>query len=383
MDLLGPILGGNLLAGLIVAAVFSAALVLVPALRNPRYLWMGCVAAAAAYHWNAFGGFLLVNIVVYALLYALSRLADVAKRWRWACAALLLLAAVFTAGRVWHWDRPLLAPGEMRFIAYSLDMWLALRLITLVWEVGSGSVPLPRVSDFLVWTCLPFTLRGPVLRYSQMPVSIGISPALWRTAAWWQELSVGAIKLAAGLCLPLAHDRIFANLPRSHLFDAGTNIFIAGPLSFYLTSAGYFQLRQALGGPAGFKLPMSFNFAIGRENISAFWMNWNMTATFVFRDYLFYNRWGLASYNVYFNTLLLFTLVGLWHAANAYWILWGFLHGLLFCTFLVWRKYGVRVRHVPMRGTLLSRSGARALTYFAVCVCWYLPSKILQHLGAL
>ena len=117
--------------------------------------------------------------------------------------------------------------------------------------------------------------------------------------------------------------------------------------------------------------------------MSAFWMNWNMTATFVFRDYLFYNRWGRGTYNIYVNTILLFTLVGLWHEANAYWILWGFLHGLLFCCFLLWRKYNQRLGHDPLRGTPLSRTAGRALTYFCVCILWYLPSKILQKAGAL
>ena len=108
-----------------------------------------------------------------------------------------------------------------------------------------------------------------------------------------------------------------------------------------------------------------------------------MTATRVFRDYLFFNRWGQRTYNVYFNTILLFTLVGLWHAANGYWILWGFLHGLLFVSYLLWRKFGDRFGNVPLRGTTVSKTAARLLTYFSVCMCWYLPSKILQKLGAI
>src|SRR5262249_10317420 len=133
--------------------------------------------------------------------------------------------------------------------------------------------------------------------------------------------------------------------------------------------------------PAGFTLQPSFNSPVGRENISAFWMNWNMTATFAFRDLLFYNRWGRQTYNIYLNTIVLFTLVGLWHAANAYWILWGLLHGCFFCTFLLWRKLRSRFTDIPFAGSSISNVGARLFTYACVCMAWYLPSKILQKTG--
>src|SRR5207247_90603 len=107
-----------------------------------------------------------------------------------------------------------------------------------------------------------------------------------------------------------------------------------------------------------------------------------MSVTAVFRDYLYYNRWGRKTYNVYFNTIVLFLLVGLWHAANSYWLLWGLLHGLLFCAFLIWTRYGKPSMRLPLQGTVISRMSSIALTYVAVCACWYLPSKILQKLGA-
>jgi D-alanyl-lipoteichoic acid acyltransferase DltB (MBOAT superfamily) len=74
-------------------------------------------------------------------------------------------------------------------------------------------------------------------------------------------------------------------------------------------------------------------------------------------------------------------MVGLWHAANAYWILWGFLHGLVFCSFLLWRNFKARLGHLPLRGTRISQIAARSFTYFWVCACWYLPSKIIQKLA--
>jgi D-alanyl-lipoteichoic acid acyltransferase DltB (MBOAT superfamily) len=106
-----------------------------------------------------------------------------------------------------------------------------------------------------------------------------------------------------------------------------------------------------------------------------------MTATAVFKDYLFYNRWGFQQYNMYVNTIVLFTLVGLWHAANAYWLLWGFLHGVLFSGYLAWRHYVKPVVHEPGRWPIFSKLWPPVLTYVAVCSCWYLPSKIIEKIG--
>jgi alginate O-acetyltransferase complex protein AlgI len=96
---------------------------------------------------------------------------------------------------------------------------------------------------------------------------------------------------------------------------------------------------------------------------------------------LFYNRWGFHHYNPYLNTMVLFVLVGLWHAANAYWVLWGFLHGVFMCCFLIWRNYNKTFSWLPFRGTTISLRAARTFTFLVVCSAWYLPSKILQRLS--
>lgn len=373
----------HLLMWIAVVAVFSIVIPLVPALQRSRNLWPFCLLAAAFYDWPHFTGFLIVLGIGYATVRSLNRLTSRSMRWRWACIAMISLVVVFTLGRVLHWDRLIALPGGGALSLYDVDMWLTLRFVTLFWEVGAGSVAAPTLTAFMLWAALPFTMAGPIFRYSEFPRAISVNLSLWRSAAWWMEMFRGAAKLAAGMALPALHAAVFQHWPQARMLSKGTGTFFTGPFSFYLSTAGYLTLMEVLGKPAGFKLPPSFNFPIGRENISSFWMNWNMTATYVFRDYLFYNRWGLKSYNVYFNTLLLFTLVGLWHATNAYWILWGFLHGLLFSSYLLWRKYGNRLGHIPLRGTLASRTAARVLTYVCVCAAWYLPSKILQKLGAI
>ena len=104
-----------------------------------------------------------------------------------------------------------------------------------------------------------------------------------------------------------------------------------------------------------------------------------MTATSVFRDYLFYNRWGRKTFNIYVNTLIVFTLVGLWHSMNWYWVLWGAIHGAGFCVYVWYRKHKERCHLTPPQffhgqGRVL---GAVA-TYLYVCAALVLPSQLIK-----
>ena len=361
--------------------MFCFAVLLFPFLQKERYLSAFSLMAAALWYWEAFIGFVVVTSIAYAAVKWCSRQTGSSRRWSSACLWILIVIGVFTAGRIMHWDRPFIVGPSASIIIYSLEMWAVLRLVTLFWEVGSGSLPMPSLTRYILWTCLPFTLGGPLVRLSQLPQFVQCDRKAWRSSNWWSELFGAAVKLIVGLSLGAGQLMISRRWPQAHLWNNLILTFGSGPLGFYLSTAGYFQIMEVLARPAGFQLPPSFNFPIGRKNIAEFWMNWNMTATFIFRDYLFYNRWGRQTYNVYFNTIVLFTLVGLWHAANAYWILWGFLHGLLFCSFLIWRKYKNVLEEIPLRGTRISNLTARVLTYASVCLCWYLPSKLLQKVG--
>jgi D-alanyl-lipoteichoic acid acyltransferase DltB (MBOAT superfamily) len=370
----------HVLLGLSIAVVVTLLVTLLPVSQGRFWLSLLSLIGAVVYHGRAFPGFAIVAGIAYLTVLWLNTRTNRSQRWNWACAILLLLLIVFTSGRVLGWERVAIAVHSVPVLIYSLDMWLLLRLVTLFWEVGSGAIAVPSLSRFVLWVCLPFTLVGPLLRFSQMPGTVRPDRQLWKSGSWWRGACAASATLLAGIALGIGQQAMATHWPHAHLMKNAILTFFTGPFSFYLSSAGYLGLMEVLALASGFMLPPSYNFPFGRENISAFWMNWNMTATFVFRDYLFYNRWGQQAYNIYFNTLLLFTLVGLWHAANSYWILWGFLHGLLFCTFLLWRKYGQRLGNLPLRGTPASRMAARALTYFSVCMCWYLPSKILQKL---
>jgi hypothetical protein len=71
-------------------------------------------------------------------------------------------------------------PGPVSVVLYSLEMWAVLRLITLLWEVGSGTLATPSVTRYSIWICLPFTLAGLFSGFRKCPKRL---PAIRITTA--------------------------------------------------------------------------------------------------------------------------------------------------------------------------------------------------------
>jgi D-alanyl-lipoteichoic acid acyltransferase DltB (MBOAT superfamily) len=375
-------------------SVLSAVFVLaIPALRKRASLLFVCAVATAAIYRRALFGYLLTNAIVFLFMLVLDRAASYRDqksrfRWRWTCAAILALIFAFLFGRSWHFNTRGPSVGGIQWVLFSLDMWLVLRLITILWEFGSGRVRRTDILSYSIWIGFPFISFGPIIRYSQFDPQLSSRErveVIRKTFStdWLGKFLVAILQIVAGLILTNLHQVIYASggagLPVwAKLLDG----FGISPWGFLFVWAGYYQAMECLALMWGVRLPPSFNRPFGRENISKFWANWNMTATSVFRDYLFYNRWGGKSINVYLNTLIIFILVGMWHSFNLYWVLWGLMHGIGFCVF-IWYSHS-RLRQA-LDCTRLpawrSRLFGGVVTYLFVCSCWILPSQFLKLVG--
>ncbi len=357
-----------------------------PAVRKPAGLLGLTVAFLPIFLWVAGPTWFVINLLAYGTAsFLVHSESTTSVRWNRACVLMIGSVLLYTVahriwaggihipfnGRTWQWN--------------SFDMFLLLRWVVLLWESGSGKVRTLAPSRFLIWTVLPVTCFGPFFRYSQFLIQWDRMTRPDETCgpngtAWWRQfLPVGAmlaglccIHYAADLLKHSSHNRVAYLL----------NTFLFGPWGFLLLIGAILRSQEILGQRMGLVLPPSFVRPFGRTNLSDFWANWNMSVTGVFRDLLFYNRWGQKKANPYVNSIILFTLVGLWHNPNAYWLLWGFLHGCAFAGFLGWRKYRDQICPIDLRSRIPRRDlWSAALTYTIVCAMWTIPSVLLKFLG--
>lgn len=357
-----------------------------PPVRRPSRLLGLAVAFLPILLWEAGPTWFVINLLAYGTAsFLVQSTHSASARWNRACVLMVLTVLLYTVarrlwedgihipfnGRTWHWN--------------SFDMFLLLRWVVLLWEAGAGKVRTLAPTRFLIWTVLPVTCFGPFFRYSQFLIQWD---RLTRPgeicgptgAAWWRQfLPVGAmlagvfvIQCALHVLANSSHDRVRLVL----------SIFLFLPWGFLLSVGAVLRSQEILAQRMNLVLPPSFDRPFGRRNLSDFWANWNMSVTGVFRDLLFYNRWGQKKANPYLNSIVLFTLVGLWHNPNAYWILWGFLHGCAFAGFLWWRKHRDQVCPAALRSRIPGRDlWSVALTYVVVSSMWTLPSVLLKFLG--
>jgi D-alanyl-lipoteichoic acid acyltransferase DltB (MBOAT superfamily) len=381
----------------ILACIVSAALARAfPFLRNRSGFLLLSLLGVVAIHRQAAPGYALLNGAVFAFTLMLERTASAGDQrrkfqWRWSCIGLCVLIGAFLTGRWFQLEARSFSLAGIEWTLFSLDMWLLLRLATFLLEFGSGRIARPGLPDFAAWACLPFTMLGPVLRYSQFEPQMH-GPSELRGSAdpqkksdlysrgWLLKLLSAAAQIACGVALVKLRAGMYedggAGLPSwAKLVDG----FGISPWSFLLLWSGYYKLMECLALTWGVVLPPSFNMPFGRPNISEFWANWNMSATTVFRDYLFYMRWGRLRPNPYLNTMIIFFLVGLWHGSNWYWTIFGLMHGVGFCCF-IWYRQRRSLKRFEVKGIPFQVFG-RVVTYVFVCSCWIVPSKILKLLG--
>jgi hypothetical protein len=121
------------------------------------------------------------------------------------------------------------------------------------------------------------------------------------------------------------------------------------------------------------QFPQNFDRPFSAATIQDFWRRWHMTLSRWLRDYLYIglggNRKGPVRRDL--NMLATMALGGLWHGANAAFLIWGIFHGIGLA--VERRLYERRGRRGPVNVWL-----GRLATFHFVCVGWvFFQSGIL------
>lgn len=134
-------------------------------------------------------------------------------------------------------------------------------------------------------------------------------------------------------------------------------------LQIFCDFAGYTLIVTGLALLLGFILPVNFRQPYLARNLKDFWQRWHISLSSFIRDYVYIplggNRAGFGRAQA--NILLAMLLSGLWHGANATFLIWGLLHGLGVVLVNLYQR---------LRGPRLPTALAVALTLAYVSLAW-------------
>ncbi|MDR2888884.1 MAG: MBOAT family protein [Lachnospiraceae bacterium] len=154
------------------------------------------------------------------------------------------------------------------------------------------------------------------------------------------------VLLADNLALAVNH-----GYNNAHLLDTTSTLLVVLAYTFelYFDFSGYCDMAIGLGKMFNIKLPINFNSPYHATSVKELWGRWHMTLTRFFTTYLYIplggNRHGFAQ--TARNTMIVFSLSGLWHGADWTFVIWGILQGIM----VVWDHLGlvaVRAKDSPI-----------------------------------
>lgn len=156
--------------------------------------------------------------------------------------------------------------------------------------------------------------------------------------------------------------------------DYNGGILILGAVYFsiqiYCDFSGYSDIAIGLAKLLGFELKSNFKFPYFSKNITSFWRKWHISLSTWFRDYLFIplggSRQGFFKTNA--NLFIVFIISGLWHGANFTFVMWGFVHYLIYLlgSLTAYLQFHLSNKYFERLKVFISGIG----TYFLVCIAW-------------
>ena len=101
-------------------------------------------------------------------------------------------------------------------------------------------------------------------------------------------------------------------------------------LQIYCDFSGYSDMAIGIATIWDFDLGKNFNMPYLAENPSDFWRRWHISLSSWFRDYVYIPLGGSrrGELRTYVNLFATMVLSGLWHGANATYLVWGAYHGM-------------------------------------------------------
>lgn len=153
------------------------------------------------------------------------------------------------------------------------------------------------------------------------------------------------MKLCLADRLGIYVDTVYSNIAQHN----GTTLLFTSimySIQIYADFAGYSLMAIGSGKLLGIELQTNFVRPYFAKTVTEFWRRWHISLTTWFRDYIYFplggnrcskTRWML-------NTMLVFTIYGLWHGAAYTFVIWGAMHGV--CMIIERVVYGDKIKTI-------------------------------------
>lgn len=155
----------------------------------------------------------------------------------------------------------------------------------------------------------------------------------------------GVMKLCLADRLGIYVDAVYANIAQHN----GTTLLFTSimyTIQIYADFAGYSLMSIGSGRLLGIELQTNFIRPYFAKTVTDFWRRWHISLTTWFRDYIYFplggNRCSKARWIL--NTMIVFTVSGLWHGAAYTFIIWGAMHGA--CMVFERLVYGEKIKQI-------------------------------------
>ncbi|WP_163836746.1 MBOAT family O-acyltransferase [Spartinivicinus ruber] len=253
------------------------------------------------------------------------------------------------------------ASGELRLLDIILPIGISFytfQSISYTLDIYRGNIkPVQSCIDFALFVAFfPQLVAGPIVRANhflpQLEKSSEEEPNSFESGI--SLIIRGFIKKIAFADILALHivDPVFAKPSEFSPLFLLIAIY-AYSFQVYMDFSAYTDIARGIARTLGYELPINFNRPYKAVSISEFWQRWHISMSSFFRDYLFFSLGGSKQGNVYFNLLITFVAIGIWHGAGWNFVLYGLCHGAMVCIER-WR----RLRRERL-GLTLSYSGWR------------------------
>ncbi len=192
--------------------------------------------------------------------------------------------------------------------------------------------------DFSLFiTFFPQLIAGPIVTQDEMMPQLNNMNRLKFDS---DKFARGMTVFVLGLMKKVLIADVFGNAvdwayANSGVLD-GTNTILAllfANIQMYFDFSGYCDMAKGIASMFMLDIPQNFNSPYKSQSVIEFWSRWQMTMSRFLTKYIYIPLGGSkkGEFRTYLNTLIVFTISGIWHGAGWKYLIWGFMYGVLNC----------------------------------------------------